>query len=75
MCNNNINYDGSRIMEVTLDSFVENLSTVELFSFHKECTERIESAKKEIKMVSLILPALTAEIETRKIEYEMDRDL
>ena len=62
-------------MEVTLDNFVENLSTMELFSFHKECTDRIDSAKEEIKMVSLLLPALTAEIETRKIEYEMDRDL
>jgi len=54
---------------------MENLSTPDLFTFHKECTDRIAAATKEIKLVSLLLPALQAEIEVRKAEYEMDRDL
>ena len=54
---------------------MENLSTPDLFTFQKECTDRIAAATKEIKVFSLLLPALNEEIEVRKNEYEMDRDL
>ena len=54
---------------------MENLSTPDLFAFQKECVERIAAATKEIKLISLLLPALQEEIEVRKNEYEMDRDL
>jgi len=54
---------------------MDNISTSDLFIFQKECKDRIAAATKEIKVFSLLLPALNEEIEVRKNEYEMDRDL
>ena len=54
---------------------MENLTTSEVISLHKECKERIEAANKELAGCKAVLKLLNAEIDTRKSEYEMGRDL
>ena len=62
-------------MELSIDEFVEGLSTSELFSFRKECVDRVEAANKELKSLDIILPALEKEVEVRRADYEVSKDL
>ena len=54
---------------------MENMKIQDLFVFQRECTEQIAEATKKIDMYSMLQQELNKEIQVRKNEYEMDRDL
>lgn len=47
----------------------------DLFVYQRECTEQIAEAQKKVDMYSMLQQELNKEIQVRKNEYEMDRDL
>jgi len=54
---------------------VENLDIPTLFTLERECGDRIKKAQQEIELCSILLKSFGEEIQVRKNEYEMDRDL
>jgi len=54
---------------------MENLNIKDLFVYQRECTEQIAEATKKLDMYSMLQQALNAEIQVRKDDYEMEKDL
>jgi DNA-binding transcriptional regulator/RsmH inhibitor MraZ len=54
---------------------MENMHIKDLFVYQRECTEQIAEATKKLDMYSMLQQELNKEIQVRKNEYEMDKDL
>tara|TARA_R110000822_G_scaffold280634_1_gene402240 strand:+ start:1972 stop:2136 length:165 start_codon:yes stop_codon:yes gene_type:complete len=54
---------------------MEDMDNVTLFTFQKECKERIKKATLELEGCKALLTVIDTELKVRQNEYEMDRDL